>query len=207
MQLPILNDSKMRTIHLQTGPTGLSKMVNGPITYVAMWGGQLEKIENLAKSFTSKIPAIKHLDYWGRLKDLKMNSQHRRLERYKIIYTWKILENLVPNCGIKEVKSEVKGRQCLIPKLKTRMRRQREASFQVSGPALFNKMPKWIRDSRNCGPDDFKQRLDRFLSKIPDDPKIQGLIPAAVTPDCQASNSLLHQVDWARRQWLIVQEE
>ena len=35
-------------------------------------GGQLKKIENLAKSFTSEIPAVKPLENWGRLKELKL---------------------------------------------------------------------------------------------------------------------------------------
>ena len=46
---------------------------------------QLEKIEELMKSFTKKIPQVKDLDYWSRLKHLKMYSQQRRAERYKIM--------------------------------------------------------------------------------------------------------------------------
>ena len=160
-------------------------------------------MEGLLRNFTSKIPAVRELNYWDRLKELKMNSIQRRFERYKIIYTWKILENLVPNPGIKEVKSESKGRQVLIPKLKPSMRSQREASFQIAGPNLFNKMPLHIRELTKCGQEDFKKVLDTYLCKIPDTPKIQGLVPAALTPDCKSSNSLLFQVDWARRQGLV----
>ena len=29
-----------------------------------------------------------------------MNSQERRMERYRIIYVWKILEGFAPNCGV-----------------------------------------------------------------------------------------------------------
>ena len=83
------------------------------------------------------------------------------------------------------------------------MRAQRESSFQVAGPNLFNKMPKYLREMTKCGIDDFKEKLDQFLCKIPDQPKIQGLVPAALTPDCKSSNSLLFQVDWARRQGLL----
>ena len=166
-------------------------------------GGQLEKLENLLKTFTSKIPAVKDLIYWDRLKELKMNSIQRRFERYKIIYTWKILENMVPNPGIQEMKSESKGRQVLIPKLKPLMRTHREASFQVAGPNLFNKMPRHIRDLTKCSQEDFKKILDSYLSKIPDNPKTKGLVPAALTSDCKPSNSLLSQVDWSRRQGLV----
>ena len=31
---------------------------------------------------------------------LKMNSQQRRFERYRIIYVWKTLEKIVPNANV-----------------------------------------------------------------------------------------------------------
>ena len=56
-------------------------------------GGDLEKLEGLLRTFTFKIPSVKHLSYWERLKELKMNSEQRRIERYRLIYTWKVLED------------------------------------------------------------------------------------------------------------------
>ena len=81
-------------------------------------GGELERLEGCLRTFTSKVPAVQHLPYWGRLKELKMNSEQRRLERYKIIYTWKVIEGLVPNCGIYETEKENErtGRKCKMPK-------------------------------------------------------------------------------------------
>ena len=61
------------------------------------------------------------------------------------------------------------------------MRTQRQASFQIAGPNNFNKMPKHIIELIKCGQDDFKKILDTYISKIPDNPKIQGLVPAALT--------------------------
>ena len=55
-------------------------------------GADLEKLEGTLRTFTSKVPSIKHLNYWNRLKYMKINSQQRRLERYKIIYMWNIIE-------------------------------------------------------------------------------------------------------------------
>ena len=75
-------------------------------------------LENLQKCYTKKIPEVRNLNYWQRLKHLKMYSQNRRLERYRIIYTWKILEELVPNCGLEVSHSERRGRQVAIPPLK-----------------------------------------------------------------------------------------
>ena len=63
-------------------------------------GGDLEKLEGVLRTYTSKIPAVKHLNYWERLCSLSLNSQQRRMERYKIIYCWKVIENIVPNCGL-----------------------------------------------------------------------------------------------------------
>ena len=50
--------------------------------------------------YTKKIPEVRKLIYWERLEHLKIISQQKRLERYRIIYTWKDLEGLAPNCGI-----------------------------------------------------------------------------------------------------------
>ena len=115
-------------------------------------GGELEKLEGVLRTFTSKIPAVKHLNYWQRLNSLKMNSQQRRFERYKILYIWKILENIAPNCGI-EVQNEGNsrtGRSCQIRKMKgpPKIRTIRDSSFQCSGPRLFNSLSKEIW---NCG--------------------------------------------------------
>jgi hypothetical protein len=73
-------------------------------------GPQLDKIEKLLKNFTAKIPSLKLLPYWERLKCLRMNSEQRRLERYKVIYVWKILQGLVPNCGIEAIESQTSAR-------------------------------------------------------------------------------------------------
>ena len=39
--------------------------------------GEIEKIENLQKQFTKRIPEVQTLNYWERLKSLKMLSQER----------------------------------------------------------------------------------------------------------------------------------
>ena len=154
---------------------------------------QMEKVENLLKQFTAKIPWLREESYWQRLKILKMNSEERRMERYRIIYTWKVLEGLVPNCGIEKIQTgENSNRRCRIPSGKSKQRAQ---SFQVGGPKLFNSMPANIRDTSNCSLDDFKEKLDRYLTNIPDEPKIGGLTPAACDLiSGQPSNSLPAQI-------------
>ena len=104
---------------------------------------QMQKIENLQQIYTKKIPEVSHLNYWERLKSLKMLSQERRMERYRILYAWKILEGISPNCGLESDISERRGRELKVPVLKGigKIHTLREASFQVHGPKLFNSLP------------------------------------------------------------------
>ena len=162
-------------------------------------GGNLQRIEKLLQSFTARIPAIRHLNYWERLKSIRMNSEQRRLERYKIIYAWKIFEQKVPNCGLEWEQSDLTGRQVKLRPLKREARRLREASFQEIGPKLFNNLPKKVRNLKNIEVEDFKEALDEVLSKIPDEPKVEGLTPAAMTDNAEHSNSLLQQMKGTRR--------
>ena len=54
----------------------------------------IQKIMSLFRSLSSKIYPISELNFWDRLSAPKMYSRERRMERYWIIYTWKILEGI-----------------------------------------------------------------------------------------------------------------
>ena len=129
----------------------------------------LQKIEQLQKTFTKKTPSIRHLNYWERLRILKMYSQQRRLERYRILYTWKILEGLVPNFGLVSKFSERRGREVHIPPLKgaQSVKKLFEQSFQVNGPSLLNYIPRKITDLAKVYIYEFKEHLDKYLQVIP----------------------------------------
>ena len=125
------------------------------------------------------------------------------MERYRIIYVWKILEKKAMNYGLESTEHERRGTLCKIPPLnlhsRTSIQTLREASFQVHGPKLFNQLPKQIRNIRNCSVDDFKTSLDQFLEKIPDEPKVSNLVPRASNQvTARASNSLLDQIKTAQ---------
>ena len=78
----------------------------------------MEKVEKVLKDFTKRIPEFQGLNYWQRLEKIQLSSEQRRMERYKIIYIWKIMNDLVPNCGIEWSEAgERRGRLCQIPKL------------------------------------------------------------------------------------------
>ena len=66
-------------------------------------GLQMYKIEDVLRNFTNQIPEIRKESYWDRLRVLKMNSEIRRIERYKIMYIWKVMEMKLPNPGIQSV--------------------------------------------------------------------------------------------------------
>ena len=125
-----------------------------------------------------------------------MYSQQRRLERYRIIYSWKILEGLVPNCGLEALHSERRGREIKIPPLrgKSSVRTLRDQSFQVNGPKLFNSIPKKVRNLTKVSVGEFKEQLDKFLEMIPDQPNVDGLTPTACNLyNAAPSNSIVDQ--------------
>ena len=152
--------------------------------------------ENLQKSYTKKIPEVRNLNYWQRLVQLRMYFQQRGLERHRILYTWKILEQLAPNCGLESSTSDRRGRQVKVPQLKgpLAIKSLREQSFQVNGPKLFNCLPSSIRNLSGITVDEFKFKLDQFLSRIPDEPSVEGLTPSACDLYSAApSNSIIDQ--------------
>lgn len=150
--------------------------------------GEIEQLEAVQRSFTSKIDNMQHLNYWERLAKLKLYSIQRRRERFQIIHTWKIYKELAPNdvhlkfhmhtrLGIQADRLPLKAKS---EKVKT----LRQYFFSHNGPRLFNLIPGEIKSAQSV--QSFKHKLDRFLMKIPDFPPIPGYKRAN-------SNSL---VDW-----------
>ena len=161
----------------------------------------MSSIETLQKSFINLFPGLSaSKNYWERLSFLKLSSQVRRAERYKVIYTWKILENLVPNCNINSVYTKTCGRMCLLPPSPSSspagVRTMRSNSFQVLGPKLFNSVPSEIRNLTGVSKEVFKTHLDKYLSLLPDHPAVAGLYPAPTNSITgKSSNSI---ADWAQ---------
>ena len=85
--------------------------------YMPVTGNAMNELENLQRHFTNRIPSAKSMNYWTRLSHLQMLSQQRRLERYRVIYTWKVIEGLVPNCGLEADMKPRLERTCSIPAL------------------------------------------------------------------------------------------
>lgn len=161
--------------------------------------GDIQALEQIQKSFLQKNARYQHMDYWQLLKELRVNSLQRRRERYTTIYTWRMIENQVPNTGI-EHDTTARGRRCIVPPINTSAdkwtRKIRESSFNVRGPMMFNMIPSEIRNLTSCKTDVFKAVLDKWLARIPDEPQVQGYT-AMRRAD---SNSVRHMMSYAKRE-------
>ena len=152
----------------------------------------ISKLEGVAKHFTAQVAGLQHMDYWDRLAALHLYSQERRRERYQIIFIWKVLQGLVQGYNINTLQSPRRGRLVDIPVYKRQapapVRKARENSLSVKGARLFNLIPRDLREMQSGTVEQFKAKLDGWLSTLPDQPTIQGRQRAALT------NSLLDQV-------------
>jgi hypothetical protein len=129
--------------------------------------------------------------------NLRMYSIERRTKRFKILYTWKVLEELAPNYGINVRVSETAGRLCHITPLITgipeAVKNIRLRSLQHVGPSLWNSLPAELRAVSNVTTDTFKHKLDQYLSVIPDTPWIKEHTPEARHPRTGLpTNSVIH---------------
>ena len=161
-----------------------------------MWSpsdqASITSLESVARHFTAKINGMSDLDYWERLQALNLYSQERRRERYQIIFLWKVAQGLTQGYHATFYQSDRRGRLMKVApfysKAPASVRKAKESSLLVKGARLFNCIPRELRDTFTGSPEQFKVRLDDWLSTIPDQPTIPGRLRAATT------NSLLDQV-------------
>ena len=153
----------------------------------------INRLEAVQHTFVSRIrdSALDQLDYWGKIKSLRLYSQERRRERYMVCFLWKLSQGLVTGYKITWQWSDRRGRYAVpLPLARGApgsVRRARERSLAVRGARIFNLLPASLR-SETGDFALFKNHLDIFLSTVPDQPTMSGLARAA------ASNSLLDQL-------------
>ena len=140
----------------------------------------IQQLEGVQRSFTSKICGLRDLHYWDRLKQLSLMSLQRRRERYIVIHMWKLYNDRSSNdLQIKFHEHKRHGVLAEVPALKrgckTRHSTLYENSFRVLGPRLWNCIPKQIRSSLIL--ESFKEHLTRFMLKVPDKPPVRGCTP------------------------------
>ena len=138
----------------------------------------IEKLESLQRTFTSKIIGLEELNYHERLKSLNLYSLQRRRERFCIITVWKIANNLYPNqLNIEFYPTKRFGIKCRRKIFRTKrihIRTIQHNSFNSIGPALFNCIPRNVKEKETLL--SFKAALDKFLHTVPDTPPISGYV-------------------------------
>ena len=129
----------------------------------------IEKIEAVQRSFTSKIEGMDDLDYWERLQALGIYSLQRRRERYKILYIWKMSRNLVPVIPGMDLEPNYNTRQGKGgPRRMAHWKAPKSVAtlihnaFASSALALFNIVPASVKEQTTI--ENAKAELDKFLS-------------------------------------------
>ena len=155
----------------------------------------IKKIEGVQRSLVSRIrdSRLDRVSYWDKLRTLRLFSQERRRERYLVIFIWKVSQGLVEGYDLTFTTRDSRTGRKVIPAPVNRsapacVRKARERTLAVKGVQLFNLLPAQLRNSEHGDVEMFKNHLDIYLSNIPDQPTVGGLLRGAMT------NSLLHQV-------------
>ena len=163
---------------------------------------EIKMLEDIFRNYSARAQQdnLENLDFWTRLSRYKLRSQQRRSERFIIIYTWKVLEKLVPNCGLKWYSNEKSGRSCVIPttvsKSSDRVKSLKLSTYQTRGPKLYNALPFSLREITGSSVNVFKNSLDKYLDMFPDMPLSQKYYPIPMDFNTSLpSNSIL---DWTR---------
>ena len=139
--------------------------------------GLINEVEKIQKNFTKKIDGQKDLDYWQRLKNLKIMSLQRRRERKVIVHAFKIKVGLVrndvnlvfeTNQRTQRVKSVLK----VMPRTRGKALASFENGFSVRAGKLWKKLPLELTTITELS--SFVRKLDNFLKDVPDEPPVDG---------------------------------
>ena len=156
---------------------------------------EISMLESVQRYFTSKLEGMENLNYYERLKKLKVYSCQRRRDRYTLMYILKIIHGKVPNPGISYKWSLRRGKVLAVPPLPSsrasRASTLLHQSFTRRAPRLFNSLPQSLRNlPDNISKESLKQRVDNFLKDITDEPRIPGYYPT----NSSCSNRLEDQI-------------
>ena len=137
----------------------------------------IQMLEGVQRSFTRRIEECQGMDYWERLKHLRILSLQRRRERYMVIHVWKVYAGLVPNStNIVFYQHPRHGPKANLPPIFHQAQKSvqtlREESFGVRAVQIFNRMPSSVRQATSL--DNLKVELGKFLATVPDCPPTLG---------------------------------
>ncbi|CAL4121142.1 unnamed protein product, partial [Meganyctiphanes norvegica] len=131
----------------------------------------ITELENIQRTFTSKINGMEGYDYHERLKKLNMYSLERRRDRYFIIYGWQQIEGIKEN--ILNLKTNWKGRSRTMTSkvikgyIEGRRITRKDITSIHNCPArkverAFNCIPTKLRNITGVQTEAFKEQLDRW---------------------------------------------
>ena len=165
------------------------------------------ELERIQRSFTRQIDGLSEIDYWTRLKMLKIYSEERRHERYLILYCLKIMLGIVPNFGLTWHSTSRSGMWVDVPivprkdQAKIAYRQLKTQTVSDRAAVAFNSHPSSLKVLPNSNLLDhvanYNANLDRFLESIPDQPTTgkPGMVRGP------ASNSISDQIMNLRAQF------
>ena len=140
--------------------------------------GDIQALESIQWTFTSKIAGLNNINYWQRLKKLNLMSLQQRRERYIILFMWRILNQHVSGNVISEVfqtpsRNRIKAKVPGLSKFSLQHHQSTyNSSFAVNGPRLWNSIPSNLTLIANFNI--FKCMLMNFLLTVPDKPPVRG---------------------------------
>ena len=137
----------------------------------------IDALEQVQRVFTKRIKFLYDLNYWERIKKLKIMSLQRRREKLTILLMWKIKHNMVPNdINLEFLNSDRKsGNRAVVkpmPKITGKMLTMYEISFIIKAPKLLNNLRHKLTEIDDLTK--FKGELNRYLKLVPDQPPIRG---------------------------------
>ena len=158
---------------------------------------KLRLLESPLREFTRRARGLQNVCYWDRLKTFKLQSAQRRVERYRIIYTWKSLNGLAPSLGLKWKLSGDNGRSGRVLEVSKvtgnsdGLKTLRRETIQHEGVKLLNILPNEIRNFSGKIAS-FKSLLDDYLSLFDDNPETETLKSPIVDCDGVSTNSIYY---------------
>ena len=185
-------------------------------------------IESIQRRYTSQMEQYRRwdeqkrcfvstLNYWERLKDLKLYSLERRRERFLILCVYRVMIGLMEYDGFevymeRGIKIKTKYNRRAPPGVK----KIRHSSFFYKGPQIYNILPSELRQLEEIEEpsqghvDKFKHRLDKYLALIPDQPNVKELNSQRQATNnsliCQIPTFKKNNPDYNYRQ-LLLQDE
>ena len=97
---------------------------------------------------------LSNLNYWQKLKALRLYSQERRRDRYMVIFLWKISQGMVSGYTIPFTSRLSRTGTKVVPapvvqSTPAAVKRARSGSLAVKGAQLFNLLPANLRNSKH----------------------------------------------------------